>query len=985
MGEFLSIPATESFADTLVTYCEHWAVADSIPLSEFKIYVPTRRAIRTMKEAFLRGSKGQARLLPLIQAIGDSDDTELSFITPHAPDLIPAISAMERQIILARLLEKAWAGTYDFNNALKIAADLGHLIDQIHTENIALSRLDTVVEFREFSEHWNITLSFLKLLLDDLWPNYLQTHGLCDPGLYRRLRIESLNDFYQKNAPKRPVIIAGSTGSHPATRALIKTIHSCDFGRIILPALDQVMDEAQWIEVKEGHPQYLIKRLLDYCKIPRKVVRGYGAGIPDHPRLFAVSQMMCPAEKTDQWQSLSDPITQKIIESGMGGITLCAADNEEREARIIAFSMAEIAADKTQEKTCTLITPDRNLAARVQSNLKQWGIVCDDSAGTPLPQTSLGRFVLSSIKAQQIGQIYPLPFLSTLKSIHAGGGIMDNFRTHLRRLEKDVLRGVRPYGSIADLKNHTDRHNDFITHLAQIFEPLSMLGNDRHPLKDWVDAHIAVIESIAATPDQSGTSRLWIGHIGEAMANFFEQIQNYDHALAPMTQTDYAAFIDVMMGTISVRPPYGTHPRLSILGQIEARMVSADRVILAGLNEGTWPPDSGFDAWMSRPMRADFGLPSLEQKTTLAAHDFATALGGRDVFITYSRRKGGQPAMPSRWIQRMETMMTAAKIDPAHWPHHRGETYCHWERILHHPDTVQPCTRPMPTPTAIRRPTKFSVTDFGRWMRNPYALYAKKVLRLRKLDDVDMEASVADKGTLIHAAMESFTKAYPVALPNQPLSHLLTIGRDHFDAAAPSPEIQGLWWPRFEMAAQWVIDHEQTWRNDTMRIHSEQECAMTITIDGKDYDIIGKADRIEQRTGGEWAIIDYKTGSMPATKDVNAGIDNQLPIEAFILKSGGFGGLSLNADTTIDSFYWTLSGGKQGGEARIAQGPKGNDSQSLTDQAGEGIHNLITAFADGSVPYIATPDASISLKYNDYEHLERMAEWSVIDGGEDAA
>ena len=985
MGSFYTIPATENFSDTLVHYIDDLAAKDNLSVSKIKIYVPTRRSIRTLKEAFLRRSNGKPRILPIIQAVGDSDTEEMSFLTPHAPEIPPAMDPTQRQVILARFLEKAWEGEYNFTNALSIAADLGRLIDQIHTENIPFSNLDTLVEIKEFSEHWNITLSFLKLLLQDLWQTYLDAHGKIDAGLHRRLKIEALTDFYKSSPPEHPVIIAGSTGSHPSTRDLIKTIGSHDHGLIFLPALDQEMDDNTWICVTDGHPQFLLKRLIDHCKISRKNIRGYSVNAPDHNRLFTLSEIMRPAEKTEIWQSLVDPLSQDKINKGIQNITFCACENEEKEARVIALSMAEIAADKTQEKTCVLITPDRNLSARVQSNLKQWGITCDDSAGQTLPHTGIGRFALSVLECEQIEQIHPLSFLSTLKSSFAGGGGFENFRTHLRALEKDALRGLRPHGSIKNLTTHTDRHDDFIDHLSSLFDPLTNLKGGAHSLDLWIAAHITAIENIAKTQNQDGASRLWVGHAGETLATFFEKLGSYVEHVPPLNHKEYIEFIRTMMVGVQTRPPYGTHPRLSILGQIESRMASADRVILSGLNEGTWPPDNGFDAWMSRSMRADFGLPSLEQKTTLAAHDFATALGSAEVFITLSNRKGGQPAQPSRWISRMETMLTAAKISPDLWPHEKGKIYLKWADDLHAPTAIQSAPRPMPKPVSSRRPTKFSITDIERWMRDPYALYAKKILRLRKLDHVDEDVNVADKGTLIHAAMEHFTREFSGELPDDALRELITVGKKLFDAEADNPEIYGLWWPRFEKAAAWVIDHERPWRHHTHKIHAESACELTLSINDVDYTLIGKADRIEQRTGNDWAIIDYKTGGLPEPKNVIAGIANQLPLEAFILNQNGFSSLNAVASNDISLHYWSLSGTGIGGTERIAQGSKGGSGQDLSIEAGDGLKSLITVFSNEDTPYIGSPDSTIMINadYNDFAHLERIAEWSVIDGGDD--
>ena len=983
---FYTIPSTASFCDNLAQFVDDLATTHSCPLSKIKIYLPTRRSIRTLKDGFLRQSNGTPRILPKMMSIGDSTDDEISFSTLEFLDIPPAIHPLRRQIVLARLLEQAWKHDYNYIQALGLAADLGRLIDQIHTENITLDKLDTIINIREFSEHWEITLKFLKMVLGQLWPHYLQSEGKIDPALHRRLSIEQLTQFHQHAPSQYPVIVAGSTGSLPTTRDFISTIANMPNGIVILPALDTVLEPTAWEKIDTSHPQHHLKNLLTHCKIEREEVQIYGAQDKDYDRLLSLSEIMRPAPTTEKWQTLSTPQIAKSIQHGLSHITQCECHNEDAQARTIALSMAEIAADPDQLKTCALITPDRALSARVTAQLTQWGIDIDDSAGTPLPATPIGRFCLSLPMVIENNVLMPVPFLAAMKSKYAGGGALsDTFRSTLRQFEINYLRGIRPSTDLQGLKTTNDKQHDFIDLLDKAITPFASLINDTHPLGTWLNAHITIMENIATTTEMDGASRLWVGHQGEALSDFFANLHTFSDVTPDLSHYDYVAFVQNLMQTITVRPPYGTHPRLSILGQIESRMVQTDRVILGGLNEGVWPPDSGYDAFLSKPMRHDFGLPSLEHKTSLAAHDFATALGSQDVFITHSKRIGGSPALPSRWIQRLETVLTAANIDKHDWPAARGHQYIAWADELRHMNAPAiPIERPKPTPPIERRPTQFSVTDIAKWMKNPYHLYAKRVLQLRALDPVDMTITARDKGNLIHQAMEAFTRKFPKQLPDDSLEHLIALGKTVFDAQTYNPEIHGLWWPRFVKSAQWVAKYEHQWRQQTDIIHTETEASMPITIDGTDFTLTGKADRIEKRRGNEWAIIDYKTGTIPQKKPVMLGIENQLPLEGYMLMNNAFNGLSAPSDCSLNLYYWSLSGSDDGGKAEKAQDKK-IDTSTLIDDAQNGLRALLSCFHNPLTPYMATPDPdyAIPIDHNDYAHLERIAEWSVIEGDND--
>lgn len=982
---FFTIPATESFSYRLAQLCEEMAAEKQIPLSSFKIFLPTRRGIRTLQDAFLNLSKGKPRLLPIMQSIGDADLEEANFGTMNVEEIPPAIDPMRRQLVLARLLEKAWPHDYNYQQALHIAAELGRLIDQIHTQNIDPTDLASLKDVQEYAEHWEITTSFLLLILNTVWPDYLNSQGTIDPGLHRRKRITLLTDYYKNHNPEYPVIVAGSTGSIPATRDFIKTIGTLNNGIVVLPALDTQADKRSWIDVKESHPQYLLKILLSYCKIEREeVISICPSTNPD--RLNLASEMMRPAETTHEWQSLS--LQTETILDGVQGITLCEAESDHQEATTIALAMLEIAADPNKEKTATLITPDRYLAMRVQSLLRQWGVDIDDSGGTSLTNTALGQYCIACLQTYQNGQIYPLPFLSCAKNPYAGGADIPNYRNTIRSLEKAVFRGVRPYGDFATFAVQQEKHHDAFETLHSIFSPFAPYQKGSHPLREIIAAHLTIMENLSALPDTSGAERLWKGDDGEALAQFFSTLQLHAGETPLMTLANYTEMITGLLSSQTFTASFGKHPRLSILGQIEARMVQADRVILSGLNEGIWPPDSGFDIWMSRKMRADFGLPSLEQKTSLTAHDFMTAFCAEEVFITRSKKSGGQPTLPSRWLNRLNTVLHAANIAESDRPQTRGHIYTNWASQLTQTESYAPCSRPAPTPPLAHRPDQFSVTEIEKWMRDPYWIYAKKILGLRTLDPVDMEVGAADRGTLIHKTMERFTKQFSRQnLPDHALASLLDIGKDVFDTQAQSPEIHGFWWPRFTRAARWFIAHEEDWRVQTSVIHTEATGYLSPVIEGHTYNLKGKADRIESRADGGYALIDYKTGAAPDAKDVNSGLASQLALEALMLNTHGFENIPYRDNTEISLYYWSLSGSGDGGEAKTAQGPRGKPSKQLIEEAKDGFYSLLFAFHNNNTPYLGSPDPSRKIKteYNEYAHLERISEWSVNGDEGDAA
>ncbi|HEU0118484.1 MAG TPA: double-strand break repair protein AddB, partial [Alphaproteobacteria bacterium] len=491
------------------------------------------------------------------------------------------------------------------------------------------------------------------------------------------------------------------------------------------------------------------------------------------------------------------------------------------------------------------------------------------------------------------------------------------------------------------------------------------------PLTKRIRMHIDLAEKLAASDENTGAENLWRNEAGEGAATWFNDWQQAAERFPDVTGDEYEGLFHALMRTVTVRPTYGQHMRLSILGPLEARLIQADRIILGGLNEGTWPPETPVDPWMSRPMKMAFGLPSPERRIGLSAHDFAQLAAAPEVFLTRSRRAGNSPTVPSRFLLQLETVLQALGYSTKEKDCLASkEPWAEWARLLDDPGKPpQPCMPPEPKPPVAARPAKLSVTDIGTWRRNPYAIYARRILDLKKLEELDADVDASDRGTIIHAALEAFVKAYPEKLPLNAHEELLKEGRKVFEAYQGHPEVKAFWWPRFERAAEWFLEQEAERRNTVTKfVQSEAKGKMGLG----NFTLEGRADRVEQLRDGNLAIVDYKTGTLPSGKSVKAGYEPQLPLLALIAEEGGFKDI---AAAKVESVaYWKLSGGREAGtETIIADDVM--DVGTLAQEARAGLEDLIKAYADQNMPYRAVPKLKLQPKYDDYAHLARLAEW----------
>jgi ATP-dependent helicase/nuclease subunit B len=499
-------------------------------------------------------------------------------------------------------------------------------------------------------------------------------------------------------------------------------------------------------------------------------------------------------------------------------------------------------------------------------------------------------------------------------------------------------------------------------------------GEER-PLTDWLHLHVDAAEAMAALEAEPGSERLWRDKDGEAAAAFIDELRDAATGYPTMGGRDYAGLMEVLISGRPVRPAFGLHPRLHILGLMEARLQQFDTVILAGLNEGTWPPAPTPDPWMSRPMRSRFGLPSPERQVGQAAHDFAHACGAQTLYLSRSERVDGTPTVPSRWLLRLDTVLGKAGLRGSIG--HAVEHYRALHQALDRPAQVKPCPAPAPSPPLEARPRKLSVTQIETWMRDPYAIYARKILELEALEPIDADPGAAERGEILHKALENFIRRYPAQLPGNARSELLACGREAFGDLLDQPGVQAFWWPRFERVADWFLGVEAERRKTIRPLAIEVTGSIRLTPPGGDFTLTAKADRIDRTPTGGVVLLDYKTGQPPTGKEVRLGKAPQLPLEALIARDGGF--TEVGPATVEGLEFWRLTGGDPAGTILTLK----DDAHDLADEAREGLLALIEAFDDPAMPYRSQPRPSWAPRFTDYAHLSRIAEWSA-GGGEDA-
>jgi ATP-dependent helicase/nuclease subunit B len=1049
----LTIPAGLPFLATLAeTLCDGRLTplfrhddTDPLSLSKVTIYLPTRRAARVLRSEFVDLLGGRSAILPVIRPLGETDDDSGYFdeALPATLDLAQPLSNTTRLLELARLI-LAWRNKLPEivrsihsdspliapaspADAIWLARNLAELIDSIETEDRDWSDLARL-NAKDHALWWQLTAEFLQIA-SAFWPERLAELGKSSPARHRNAILRAEANRIAATPPAGPIIIAGSTGSVPATADLIAAVANLPEGVIVLPGLDMRMPDDHWRMVapetsgqpadpaSRSHSQYGLAQLLKRLGLDRNDV----ASLADAPALLTqraqiLSHALSPAEATSDWGLWKGALPDTAISSAFADVSLIEAANEREEATAIAIAlrMALERPGMDGESRAALITPDRNLARRVMAELSRFGILADDSAGTPLSATPQGTLLQLLLEAT-LRPGDPVAIVSLLKHPLARFGLERGaLREAVAALELLALRGgvgevdISALEPLLDrqrseqaLDRHTpnwrkslapeaaDKARDLARRVGEATEPLAAALVRRLPgerglatafmLSDWAERSGRALEAVARDERES-LSGLWSGEAGDTLAKLLGEVIETEGQI----EADGPQWIDIMAALSAgqaVKPRALSHPRLFIFGTLEARLQSVDTLILGGLNEGSWPGQTANNPFVSRTMKAEIGLEPPERRIGQLAHDFEMASGTCHLVYSRALRQGSTPTVASRWLQRLlafgGTTFEAELTD-------RGDHFVHWANLIDRGDRQAPAQRPSPTPPSDMQPKSYSFSEVGRLRRDPYAIYARRVLRLDSVHPFNRDPGPAERGTLYHAIIDRFVREGHVADKPDATAAMERILTELFDLEQLPPHIDAVWRPRFREVARSFLDWEAERRPGIQRTLTEVRGG--VELDQIDVRLSGVADRIDIMGPNAADIIDYKTGFNPTPAQARALLDPQLALEAAALKAGAF----KNAGSLVpqDLLYVRLRPGRRFKVDTVnnESSTRSDKSKSAMDLAADSLDQLVkfvSLLQSGERGFTSRLIPAQQFDFGgDYDHLARVSEWSTAESDE---
>jgi ATP-dependent helicase/nuclease subunit B len=1047
-----SLPFLKTVASTLIdgqlvpgfTYDP----SDPLALADVTVYVPTRRSARVLRSEFVDLLGGRSAILPVIRALGETDDDSGFFdeVAPALLDMAEPLSGPARLLELARLVlawrnrlpaavtavhaESPLVAPASPADAVWLARNLADIVDAMETEELDWLALDNL----DVSNHalwWQLTAEFLKIA-SDYWPARLTELNRSSPSLRRNATLHAETERYRQAPPAGPVIIAGSTGSIPATAGLIAAVAELPNGVVILPGLDRFMSDAEWLLVghqgdasgaqkpdaaARSHPQYGLHRLLARMGCTRSDVEPLGTP-PDHLEYRAqiLSSAFLPTQATASWGDVRGTLDAGRMAESFRDVALVEAANEREEALAIAIAL-RLALEDGEDAQAALITPDRKLGRRVAAELARFGIEADDSAGTPLLSTPQGTLLRLLVEAA-LRPGDPVPLVALLKHPLARFGLpAADLGGAVTALELTALRGgtaeidistLEPLLDAALERQEADRHppvwrtalpvqaiplaRDLAQRLANAVEPLAGLlvqesrtgrrFSSKLSVSDWSERTGRALEAVAVD-ERGDLAALWSGEAGDALANLLKSVIETDGQIEA-DGSQWCDIIEALAASESVKPRSMRHPRVFIFGALESRLQSVDTVVIGGLNEGTWPGQATNDAFLSRVMKVEIGLEPPERRIGQLGHDLQMAAGTPKLVLTRALRNGTAPTVASRWLQRLIAVggpVLAADLRA------RGKDFIDWANQIDKGPSVPNATRPAPRPPADLQPRKYSFSQIGRLRRDPYAIYARHILRLDPIAPFNLDPGPAERGSLYHRIVDRFVREEATGEPHTLVARILN---EEFDAVALPAHIDAVWRPRFAGVARVFVEWHRKRAADIRESLTEVPASLDLGVAG--IRLTGIADRIDILPDGSADILDYKTGSTPSLKVARALLDPQLALEAAALKRGAFRGPGIREPANL--LYVRLKPGERfkaeqvNNEHAKSANTTPKSAADLAEESLAELEKLLAGLIEGRYGFASRLIPEQERDYGgEYDHLARVAEWSSAENtgeGEDA-
>jgi ATP-dependent helicase/nuclease subunit B len=944
---FLNVPSNYNFLESIYLYLIN-TFENNLNLSNVTILLPSRRSANELKRIFLNNSKSTSIILPIMKAIGDVDyddmllnNIDINILYSHNELTKPVSNVKYKLLLIKKILDNYKDINIDI--AINLSKELNTFLSDVEKNELKLDDLDNLVD-EEYALHWQKILFFLKNF-GEKWQNFLKENNIISKNTNILKTIEVYTKLFKVNPPKNPIIIVGNFVSIKSTMNLIKTISKYNNTYFIFKGFENTLNTDELKEINELHSHFHFNCIVEELNIKNiKNIKYNICKIVDDNITATINNAMLPSNLTYKWHAIDNV-------AKLNNVKCVECDEFNDELNIIIFYLLNYIANNGLKNIAIIANVD--YAHQIELHLKKWNLPFNNNFGKRFLFNNLVQYLFLILNVYS-SNFAPEYLLALLKNNFTYFSYTKNeLECKTLLFEKNILDGKTNKNGMTSYKKNVEYMMDgktelseFLENIESYFEPFK---KDDFNLKELIYLHLNIAEKISDGAD------LWFSKdYNNKVFEFFQDLVEQSDCIEVINIQDYISLLAYLLSEQSYSEKYSIYPAINIISLQESRLINYDLVIVPNLNDGVFPVNIATDPYMSKSMRLKFGLPIKEVEIGEVCYDFIQLLSQKEVLLSRSSKMNGETTTKSRFLQRLETFLECKKLALDKCKS-IVNTYREYADIQY--NIINDIYKKRPNPlNQEEKLTRLSATNIETLAKNPYDIYARKILKLYRLNIIRKINAAINIGTITHKIFEIYCKEYEKYRDN-----IVELVNDVLEKSFVDDKISmELYFDKLVGIINEFIKIDSVARQNNYKILTEEK--LDHIIDEENFKIYAIIDRIEILNNNV-KIIDYKTGGLPNFNDIIYGEKLQLSIEALILSKNSFNIEDLEYLKIESDKYTVVPNEKQKDKIKIDE---------LLKNTEEFILKLVKFFNSGLNGYVAT---SRNKEYSDYNILSRVNEW----------
>ncbi|TAE83801.1 MAG: hypothetical protein EAZ74_03200 [Alphaproteobacteria bacterium] len=944
MAQFITFAGDAPFLQALA---KHIAQCEA----RTRIVLPTQRSILALKRMIFAQSNAPSVVLPQFYAVKDM--RLIDWLPPHHPALRtapPTIYGEHQRLawVLDALQQRPDMRDKPLSFRVQSAQSFLALRDECQRVQKGVDDMMQVIAQEEYAHHWQQNLALFMELMHHMDEQVVQ-HGGVEPIIHAHYVSNQIAEWWRTDMLDDVIIFAGSTCSTPTTATLLHALTHQPHAQIIFPALDTQMSEEIWQQLHVMHPMATMKHWLDKAKIERTMIHMIGTL---SPREAWIAQVMIPEAASHR---LVDAVCDVPIHDA---IELSEYVTDHEESLGIALTIRHALEEGV--RSIMIICEDDRFIEQVCAHMHDYAIPINHSAGMRAMAHPALRFLLL------ITELLTCPYQSqSLLALMRHPLFCPDMREEMHELaawmDAKLLRGFHMFDSVEAVGGALEQREKGALLRAFVHHAFTYRVHAPSTLGDAMQHLLACVRAMSA-----GESKQRAMHeVLEQCCRALEHISAACAHIRLASPYDMRALVHHYLGDIRIQQITDEYAPVHILGSLEARLMSADMVIIPRMNSGVWPSYPTAEPWLNRAMRRRLGMDFAERKMGLAAHDVMMALRAPRVLCSRALRDRGSPTQPSPLFERIRMM------HPSGGGAKKRDEVLVYRAHQQHQHVRTPVALPAPCPPVAWRMRTLYATTMETLLHQPYAVYVSHILKLKERDPIDAPYSPLVFGQMMHDVMQRAAQHYqPHDLETYLASMRQAVMEEvlHHVKEAERPFIAR----QMQRMIAHVAEEECNRARTMITLHAEQNISYVWHNEhGETMTIAARMDRVEYLHGDAVRIVDYKTGTPPHPKEVWEGYRVQLVMAGYMMLHQEQQPKALGFD------YWDMSGKLSDNaslvQTRLAVGDE--DGLAILYKRGEELMQCMSYYClHPEARYVWNLDEHAQ-SYRYAAHLARVGEW----------